>query len=99
MLHIVNKSHTQTNSLQSCLRFAKAGQVLLLIEDAIYAATLGAAESSGLCDALGQLKVYALQADIDARGMTGKIVDGVTAVDYAGFVDLVAENPINQSWL
>ena len=99
MLHIVNKSHTQTNSLQSCLRLAKAGQALLLIEDAIYAATSGAAESSGLCDALGQLKVYALQADIDARGMTGKIVDGVTAVDYAGFVDLVAENPTNQSWL
>ena len=99
MLHIVNKSHTQTNSLQSCLRLAKPGQALLLIEDAVYAATSGAAESSGLCDALGPLKVYALQPDIDARGMNGKIVDGVTAVDYAGFVDLVAEHPTNQSWL
>jgi tRNA 2-thiouridine synthesizing protein B len=43
--------------------------------------------------------VYALQPDIDARGMAGKLVDGVTGVDYGGFVDLVAEHPNNQSWL
>lgn len=99
MLHIVNKSHTQTSSLQSCLRLAKPGQALLLIEDAVYAATTGAAESSGLGEALSQLKVYALQPDVDARGMAGKLVQGIIAVDYAGFVDLVAEHPNNQSWL
>jgi tRNA 2-thiouridine synthesizing protein B len=99
MLHIVNKSHTQTNSLQSCLRLAKPGHALLLIEDAVYAATAAGADSAGLADALAQLKVYALQPDVDARGMAGKLVDGVTAIDYAGFVDLVAEHPNNQSWL
>jgi len=99
MLHIVNKSHTQTNALQSCLRLAKAGSALLLIEDAVYAATQGGAASSSMVEALAKLKVYALQPDVDARGMAGKLVDGVTAVDYAGFVDLVAEHPNNQSWL
>ena len=99
MLHIVNKSHTQTNALQSCLRLAKAGSALLLIEDAVYAATQGGAASSGMAEALAKLKVYALQPDVEARGMAGKLVDGVTAVDYAGFVDLVAEHPNNQSWL
>ena len=99
MLHIVNKSHTQTNSLQSCLRLAKPGHALLLIEDAVYAATAAGADSAGLADALAQLKVYALQPDVDARGMAGKLVDGVKAIDYAGFVDLVAEHPNNQSWL
>ena len=99
MLHIVNKSHTQTNSLQSCLRLAKPGHALLLIEDAVYAATAAGADSAGLADALAQLKVYALQPDVDARGMAGKLVDGVTAIDYSGFVDLVAEHPNNQSWL
>jgi tRNA 2-thiouridine synthesizing protein B len=99
MLHIVNKSHTQTNSLQSCLRLAKPGQALLLIEDAVYAATAAGVESAGLADALAPLKVYALQPDVEARGMAGKLVDGVTAIDYAGFVDLVAEHPNNQSWL
>jgi tRNA 2-thiouridine synthesizing protein B len=99
MLHIVNKSHLQTSSLQSCLRLAKPGHALLLIEDAVYAATAAGAASAGLPAALQRLKVYALQPDVEARGMAGKLVDGVTAVDYAGFVDLVAEHPNNQSWL
>jgi tRNA 2-thiouridine synthesizing protein B len=47
----------------------------------------------------GRKPVYALQPDVEARGMAGKLIDGVTAVDYAGFVDLVAEHPSNQSWL
>ena len=99
MLHIVNKSHTQTNSLQSCLRLSKPGQALLLIEDAVYASTQGGVASSGMAAALGSLKVYVLQPDVDARGMTGKLVDGVAAIDYAGFVDLVAEHANNQTWL
>lgn len=99
MLHIVNKSPTQTNALQSCLRLAKPGHAVLLTEDAVYAATAAGVESAGLADALMQFKVYALQPDVDARGMAGKLVEGVTSVDYAGFVDLVAEHPNNQSWL
>ena len=99
MLHIVNKSPAQTSSLHSCLRLAKPGSALLLIEDGIYAATAAGAAASGIAAALSRLKVYALQPDVDARGMAGKLVDGVTAVDYAGFVDLVAEHPNNQSWL
>ena len=99
MLHIVNTSHTQTNSLQSCLRLARPGHALLLIEDAVYAATAAGAESAGLGEALNQLKVYALQPDVEARGMAGKLTGGVTTIDYGGFVDLVAEHPNNQSWL
>ena len=99
MLHIVNKSHTQTSSLQSCLRLAKPGSALLLIEDAVYAATQAAAATSGIAGAMAQLKIYALQPDVEARGMTGRLIEGVTAVDYAGFVGLVAEHPNNQSWL
>ncbi len=99
MLHIVNKSHTQTNSLASCLRLAKPGDALLLTEDAVYAATHAGGAASGMGAALAQLKVYALQPDVDARGMAGKLLERVTAVDYAGFVDLVAEHPTNQTWL
>jgi tRNA 2-thiouridine synthesizing protein B len=99
MLHIVNKSHAQTSSLASCLRLAKDGQALLLTEDGVYAATVAAAASSGLAGAIARLQVYVLQADVEARGMAGKLVDGVKSVDYGGFVDLVAEHSNNQSWL
>ena len=97
MLHIVNKSHTQTGALASCLRLALPGSALLLTEDAVYAAT--AAAGAGVEAALGRLDVYVLQPDVDARGMAGRIMPGVKAVDYAGFVDLVAGHPNNQSWL
>ena len=99
MLHIVNKSHRQTTSLQSCLRLAQDGQALLLIEDGVYAVTRGGAASAGMADALRRLKVYALAPDLAARGMAAQLIDGVTAVDYGGFVDLVAEHPNCQSWL
>jgi tRNA 2-thiouridine synthesizing protein B len=99
MLHIVNKSHTQTTSLQSCLRLAKAGHALLLTEDAVFAATTAAAANSGIATAMAELKVYALQPDVEARGMAGKLIEGITSVDYAGFVDLVTEHSNNQSWL
>ena len=99
MLHIVNQSHTQTSALSCCLRFALPGQALLLTEDAVYAATAAAAEASGIAAAAARLKVYALQPDLAARGVGARLATGVTAIDYAGFVDLVAGHPTNQSWL
>lgn len=99
MLHIVNKSPLQTNALQSCLRLAKPGHAVLLTEDGVYAATAAGVEAAGLAEAMAGLRVYALQPDVDARGMAGKLADGIRTIDYAGFVDLVAEYPNNQSWL
>jgi hypothetical protein len=31
--------------------------------------------------------------------MAERLVAGITPVDYQGFVDLVAEHPVNQTWL
>ena len=99
MLHIVNKSPRQSSTLQSCLRLAQPGQALLLIEDGIYAVTSGGAQACGMAEAAQRLKVYVLQADLEARGMSGRLISGITPIDYPGFVDLVAEHPINQTWL
>jgi len=98
MLNIINKSPAERDALDSCLRVMQDGAILL-IEDAVYAATRGNAAEARLRDAMGRLKVYVLQPDLDARGMGDRLLDGVTAVDYAGFVDLVAEHPNCQSWL
>jgi tRNA 2-thiouridine synthesizing protein B len=38
MLHTVNKSPTDRNSLESCIRLAKKGGSVLLIEDGVYGA-------------------------------------------------------------
>lgn len=99
MLHIINKSPFQTSTLDSCLALAQAGHALLLIEDGVYAATAGSAADAPLRQACATLKVYALQPDMDARGVTARLIDGVTLVDYAGFVDLTVEHPTSHSWL
>ena len=99
MLHIVNKSPFQTSTLDTCLRMAQSGHALLLIEDAVYAATSGSAIEERMRQACGTVKVYALQPDLDARGVTAKLIDGVTLVDYGGFVDLVVEHPTSHAWL
>jgi tRNA 2-thiouridine synthesizing protein B len=99
MLHIVNKSHEQSRTLHSCLRFALPGQALLLAEDAVYAATAAGSATSGIAQAAQRLKIFVLRPDLEARGMSAKLIEGVTAVDYAGFVDLVAEYPTSQTWL
>ena len=99
MLHIINKSPSQTRTLASCLRLAQDGSAVLLIEDGVYAATRGNADAAGLRAAAGRLQVYALQPDCDARAVTPMLAEGITLVDYGGFVDLVAQHSATQSWL
>ena len=98
MLHILNKSPLEKSTLDTVLRLAKSG-ALLLIEDAVYAATRGNAAEPKLREAMGRMKVYALMPDLQARGVADRLIDGVAAVDYDGFVDLVVEHKNCQSWL
>ena len=98
MLHIINKSPLERNCVDACLAVAKDGGAVLLIEDAVYAATRGNAAAEKLRQAQGRLKLYVLMPDLEARGMADRLIDGVTAIDYGGFVDLAAENTC-QSWL
>jgi len=98
MLHIINKSPLSGNALESCLNTAIGGDVLL-IEDAVYAATSGNAFESKLRAAMGQFKVHVLMPDLEARGLADRLIGGVSPVDYGGFVDLTANNKTCQSWL
>ncbi len=97
MLHIINKSPYDRPALDSAL--ATGEGAILLIEDGVYAAVKGGAEESKIKGAMGKFKFYALTVDLEARGIADRVIDGITAVDYAGFVDLVADNKTCQSWL
>ncbi len=99
MLHIVNKSPSQTGALASCLRMAQPGSAVLLIEDGIYGATAGGPAEAQVRAAAAKVKFFALKPDMEARGVTARALDGVTLVDYGGFVDLVAEHGTPNSWL
>lgn len=99
MLHTVNKSPFDRHSLESCLKHAKKGAAILLIEDGIYGALKGTAMSKKVEEALKKVSIYALYPDIEARGMQDRALDGIKMIDYSGFVDLVAEHNNVQSWL
>jgi tRNA 2-thiouridine synthesizing protein B len=97
MLHIINKSPYDRPALDSALKTGEGA--ILLIEDGVYAAAKGGTEEGKIKAAMGKFKFYALIADLEARGIADRLMDGITTVDYAGFVDLVADNKTCQSWL
>jgi len=100
VLHIVNKSPHDRNSLDTCLRLAKKDAAILLIEDGIYAVQKNASTSEKMQQALDNHSVYALQPDIQARGMNpDNIIEGISLLDYDGFVKLTTEYDQLQSWL
>ena len=98
MLHIINKSPLSNKSMDNCLRVTQSGEVLL-IEDAVYAATSGNAYEATVREAMGKLKFHVLMPDLEARGLADRLIEGVTPVDYAGFVELTVSNNNCQSWL
>jgi len=100
MLHLINKSPFDRNSLDSCLRLAKSGSSVLLIEDGVYGALGKASSAEAVSKRLGDLTFYVLGPDVSARGLDDTpLIDGMNVVDYGGFVDLVVEHEVAQSWL
>jgi tRNA 2-thiouridine synthesizing protein B len=99
MLHTVNKSPFVCGTLESCLGHLREGHAVLLIEDGVYGATAGTRIQPRLLEAMKSCTVYALQADVEARGLQGRLIEGVVTVDYGGFVELAVRCETVQSWL
>ena len=93
MLYTINKSPLMFGNLKSVLRVAPAGEPLLLYEDGVYAAVAGAASEELAQQALAHHPVYALQADLEARGLTS-LVEGIQVISYDGFVELVEQHHV-----
>ena len=100
MLHTVNKSPFQKNSVRTCLRLAKEGSDILFIEDAVYTALKGTEMADEIEQAAKKHNVFVLGPDVQARGLEqDHLIDGIEVVDYDGFVELAASNDKVQSWL
>jgi sulfur relay protein TusB/DsrH len=81
VLHIIN----HTDALADCLGVAHADDVVLLIEDGVYAGSINDVERA-MC---------AIDVDVRARGLGKRMNAEVALVSYADFVKLtVAHNPI-----
>ena len=76
MLNIINKSPMTNVTLDSCLNTAAGGDILL-IEDAVYAATKGNALKARCARRWAGSRSTCLLPDLEARGLADRIIDGV----------------------
>ena len=91
-LHIVSQSPFQNSALDSCLGLAAVNDVIVLINDGVYALQQPV---QALTQAMERNSVFALQDDLLARGLA---FPANVAIDYPQFVALTCKhNPI-QSW-
>ena len=100
ILHTVNKSPFDKNSLETCVRLAVKGSSVLMIEDGVYGAMKGTSKSDVVTSVMGDVSFYVLGPDLKARGIgEDKLINGIKVVDYSGFVKLTVENDKVQAWL
>jgi tRNA 2-thiouridine synthesizing protein B len=100
MLHTINKSPFEKDSLTTCLRYAQDGASILFIEDAVYACTKGTEFEKIIQEYQDNMKFYVLGPDLEARGLdNSNLTNSIEIVDYKGFVKLVADNEKTQNWL
>ncbi|MCK5609087.1 sulfurtransferase complex subunit TusB [Candidatus Pacearchaeota archaeon] len=98
MLHIINKSPTNSPALKQCLKRAQQGSSILLMEDAAYALISKTEASSQIKQHMNRVSFYVLEPDIKARGIGEKIISGIQRIGYNDFVKLACSQHPVQSW-
>ncbi len=93
MLFTVNDSSLTSDSLDSLLRIAPSGTPILLYEDGVFSTMEGARDSKKVKNALKDHPIYALDADVEARGLK-RLIKGIKIISYDGFVELVEKNDV-----
>jgi tRNA 2-thiouridine synthesizing protein B len=89
MLHIISTSPFQNTALQECRKIAQAGDALVLLTDAVYAALTDEKLFSGL-------QIFALADHMDARGIAAP--DWITCIDHDQMVALTCQHHPVHTW-
>lgn len=98
-LHTYNKSLDSGEArLQNCLRMLAPGDSLLLLEDGVYLAAQMQAGTPLRSLVPRGVTLYALDPDLLARGISGKLPEDFSGIDYAGFVQLCLTHPRVVNW-
>ncbi len=70
---------------------------MLLIEDGVYAGQDQTQYSQLISDS-SEINFYALEADVNARGLSQNLAAGITLVSDSEFVELAVKHSNVQSW-
>ncbi|QGH61029.1 sulfurtransferase complex subunit TusB [Serratia proteamaculans] len=95
MLYTLSRSPTQCD-LPALLRLTTSSDDLLLLQDGVLAGLAGSAHLELLLNA--PISLYALQDDLEARGLTGHFSHKITVVGYNHFVELTEKHRSQMSW-
>jgi tRNA 2-thiouridine synthesizing protein B len=99
ILHTVNRSTSAGDSLAGCVRTVVPGGGVLLMEDGVYAARALGKDARLLSAVDENIRFYALQADLQARGIAPEeLLERVQIVDYNEFVVLTCEYDKVLAW-
>lgn len=82
-LHLVNHH----SALNACLEVAAAEDSIVLIEDGVYSALKSSPRS-----------LFAIEDDVQARGLASHINEDTVVIDYTRLVELVAKHQPIVSW-
>lgn len=94
-LHTLSHSPYRTD-IDAMLRGVAPGDALLLLQDGVIAGLAQGGASARLL-APG-VPVYALRADVEARGLVEQISSSVRLVDYTEFVRLTVQHAAQLAW-
>jgi tRNA 2-thiouridine synthesizing protein B len=98
-LHTVNKSPYSNRSLSSCIKICSPGDAILLLEDGVFGAITSAPDAEQLQQMINSgTKVFAIEADVKARGLADKLLSAIELIDYSSFVQLSIKHRCIQSW-
>lgn len=97
-LHTWNKAESHSVTLTSCLATLGSGDVLLLLEDGVYAALdQDFLLHFAVCRRAGA-RLCALAEDLAARGISARISPVADVVGYTGFVALSLQHQQVVNW-
>ena len=92
-LHIISKS-PGSGVWQDCRKTVAAKDCILLTEDGIYHGAL-----PGRLDQLPKsVKLYALRDDVQARGMSDRLLPAAKLIGFDEFVELCCKHDKTVSW-
>lgn len=84
------------SDIRAILRYMQPGDCLLLIEDGVLAGLKDTVPFGVLL--ASSLSVYALQEDIEARGLSIRFSDKIPRISYTDFVKLTIKHQQHFAW-
>lgn len=97
-LHIVSTSPLSDAALGQCLNYLGEQAAILLIQDAVVAATDGHPWREKLVQLDDSHPLFVLADDLVARGLKERVSAPFQMIDYDRFVNLCLEFDAVQSW-